>query len=107
MVLRSVADPDRVGSGHFCSETDPDPGLLKRPYINFFGVCKSHKYFRNLSFLTFGVMTMLFRAYFRQKKFHKKCGLKIYFGLDLDPGPDVFESQLGSGQKSSGSATHV
>jgi hypothetical protein len=41
-------DPDPVGSGPFWS--DPDPGLYKLPYINFFGACKSHKCFRNLSF---------------------------------------------------------
>jgi hypothetical protein len=30
------------------SVADPDPGLNKWPNINFFGVCKSYKYSRNL-----------------------------------------------------------
>jgi hypothetical protein len=29
-------------------DLEPDPGLNKWPYINFLGVCKSHKYLRNL-----------------------------------------------------------
>jgi hypothetical protein len=38
----SVADPDPVGSGPFWS--DPDTDLNKWLCINFFGVCKRHKY---------------------------------------------------------------
>jgi hypothetical protein len=44
----SVADP--VGYGRLGPDPDPDPGLNN--YLNFFGMCKSHKYFRNLC-LTF------------------------------------------------------
>jgi hypothetical protein len=36
----------------------PDPSLIKWPYINFFGVCKSHKYLMNICYLTFWVMTI-------------------------------------------------
>jgi hypothetical protein len=43
-----------------------------RPYLNFFGVCKSHKYLRNLCCLT-----ILFKAYFHQKKFQEETWLKI------------------------------
>jgi hypothetical protein len=49
----SVADPD------------PDPCLNKWLYINFFGVCKSHKYFRNLCFLNFWVKTVESRIWIR------------------------------------------
>jgi hypothetical protein len=45
---------------------DPYPGLNEWLYINCFGVCKSHKYFRNLCFITFWVI-ILFRAHFLQK----------------------------------------
>jgi hypothetical protein len=43
MLHASVADPDPVVSGPFWSDPDPDPGLNKGSYINFFGVCKSRK----------------------------------------------------------------
>jgi hypothetical protein len=61
----SVADSDPPeGSGPFWSEgpdTNPDPGLNKLPYINLFGVCESHKYFRNLCFFTFWFMNIIFK----------------------------------------------
>jgi hypothetical protein len=44
-ITSSVADPDPVGSERLGPDTDPDPGLNKLPYINFFGECKSDKYF--------------------------------------------------------------
>jgi hypothetical protein len=46
---------------------DPDSGLNKLPvsYIKFFGVCKGHKYFRNLCCFNFWFMNILFRAYLR------------------------------------------
>jgi 3'5'-cyclic nucleotide phosphodiesterase len=53
-------------------------------------------YFRNQSRLTFWLMKILFRAYFRQKNFRKKVGRKF-----------IFRSGSGSGQKSSWSATLV
>jgi hypothetical protein len=68
----------RFRSGHL----QPDPGPNKWPIINFFGVCKFHKYIRNLCFLTFWVMTILSREYFHQKHFQKK--LKNYLGQDQD-----------------------
>jgi hypothetical protein len=87
------------GSGPFWSDPDPgadvwdlDPGLNKWPYINFFGVCKSHKYFRNSCFLTFWFMTTPLRVYFCQKKFSEEIWPKIYLGQD--PDPDVFESRI-------------
>jgi hypothetical protein len=43
MVFASVADPDPVGSGHFLSGLDPDPGVNILPYLNLFGVWKSDK----------------------------------------------------------------
>jgi hypothetical protein len=57
------------GSGRLGPDPVPDhgPGLKKWPNITFFGVCKSLKYFQNLCCLTFWFMTILFRAYFRQK----------------------------------------
>jgi hypothetical protein len=71
-----------VGSGRM--GPNPDPRLTRRPYLNFFGVSKIHKYryFRNLFFLTFSFMKMLFIAYFHQKKFPKKSWLKLYIGQD-------------------------
>jgi hypothetical protein len=50
-------------------DPDPDPGLNKSTYINLLGVCKNQKYLRNLYFLTFWVMNILFRADFCQKDF--------------------------------------
>jgi hypothetical protein len=47
--------------------------------------------------------TLLFKAYFRQKKFTEGNWQKIYLRQD----PDVFTSRNGSSQKSSGSATLV
>jgi hypothetical protein len=34
------------------SVADQDPGLNTWPYFNYFGVCKGHKYFGILCFLT-------------------------------------------------------
>jgi hypothetical protein len=65
----SVADPDPVRSGPLWS--DPDPGLHKCPYINYFGLCKSHEYFMNICCLTFWFKNTPFRAYFGQKNFQK------------------------------------
>jgi hypothetical protein len=50
------------GSGRLGPDLDPDtdPGLNKWPYINFFGVCKNHKYLSNLCFLTFRFMTTVY-----------------------------------------------
>jgi hypothetical protein len=64
-----------VGSGRL--GPDPDPGLNKWLYINFFGVCNSHNYLRNLCCLTFWSMKILFWAYFYQKNFQKKVGRKF------------------------------
>jgi hypothetical protein len=63
MLYGSGASPD----------PDPEPDVWDRiririiviahnkwPYINFFVMCKSHKYFRNPFFLTFWVMTILY-----------------------------------------------
>jgi hypothetical protein len=52
------------------SVADLDPDL--------FGVCKSHKYLRNLCFLTFWVMAILFRAYFRQKNFRRNLAENLF-----------------------------
>jgi hypothetical protein len=85
-----------VGSGYERLGPDPDPDTIlnKWPYINFFGVCKRHKYFRNLCLLTFWFMTIPFRAYFCQKQFQKLFWPKIYLGQDPDTDPDVFESRI-------------
>jgi hypothetical protein len=77
-----------VGSGSGSGRLGPDPGLNKWLCINFFGVCKSHKYLRNLCFKTFWSMKILFRAYFHQKKFSEKSWPKIY------QCPDVFKSRI-------------
>jgi hypothetical protein len=45
--------------------------------IDFFGVCKSHKYLRNLCYLTFWFMNILFRAYFCKKKFSEETWAKF------------------------------
>jgi hypothetical protein len=67
------------GSGFwpFLSDPDPDPDLWDRIWIRILGlkitlnklfcVCKSHKYLRNLCFLTFWFMDILFRANLRKK----------------------------------------
>jgi hypothetical protein len=60
-----------------------DPCLNKHPYRNFFGVCKSHKYFRNHCCLTFWIMNILFKAFSSRK-------LDKY----------LFRSRSGSGTKS-------
>jgi hypothetical protein len=42
-------------------------------------------------------MNLLFRAYFRQKKFPEETWLKTYLGLDPDqpyPDPDVFKCRV-------------
>jgi hypothetical protein len=75
----------------FLSELDP--GLNKLPHINFFGLCKSHTYFRTLCGFTFWFI-------FPPKKFPEETWSKICAGQD--PDPNVFKS--GSGQTSSGSA---
>jgi hypothetical protein len=80
------------GSGRLGLDPNPDPGLDKWPYIYFFEVCKSQKYFRNLFSLTFWFMKILSTAY---------CGQKISrrnFRTFSKVGS-------GSGQKSSGLAT--
>jgi hypothetical protein len=53
----------------FCpvSCPDPDPGLHKLPYLNFCGVCKSHKDFSNLCCVTVWFKNILIRAYCRKK----------------------------------------
>jgi hypothetical protein len=103
----SVADPDPVGSGPFWSdqEPDPDPGPNKWPYLNFFSMFKSQRYFRNLCCLTFWFMKILFRAYFHQKNCLKKVGRKfIRVRIRIWNRIRTF-SKFGSGQISSGSAT--
>jgi hypothetical protein len=62
----SVADPDvwdRIRILILALINDP---------ISPFYVCKSHKYFSNICVLTFWVMNILFRRYFRQKNFQEK-----------------------------------
>jgi hypothetical protein len=71
-----------VGSGPFW--LDPDPGLNKRPYVNVFGMCKRHKYFRNRCCLTFYFMNILFKSIFSSKKFPAESWPKIYLGQDLN-----------------------
>jgi hypothetical protein len=68
-VLRLRIRTFLVGSGYGRPGPDPDPGLNKSPNFNYFGVCKSCKYFRNLCSLSFWIMSFLFRPYFRQKNF--------------------------------------
>jgi hypothetical protein len=70
------------------SDPDPDPGHNKSPYLNFFGVCKSHKTLRNPCRLTFLFINILFRAYFHKKNFKKK----LYYGQD--PDSDVFKCRI-------------
>jgi hypothetical protein len=65
--IRIWSDPDLFGRIRI---------LIKWPYINFFGVCKSHKNLQDLCCLTFLVISILFRAYFRRKIFLKKLGWK-------------------------------
>jgi hypothetical protein len=77
------------GSGRLRPDLDPDPGPNKWPYVNFIGMCKSHKYLRNLCCLTFWFMKI---AYFHQNKFPEKSLSKIYLGQD--PDPDVSESRI-------------
>jgi hypothetical protein len=43
-------------------------------FMNFFGVCKSIKYLRNLCCLTFWFINILFRACLCQNNFQKKLG---------------------------------
>jgi hypothetical protein len=59
-----------VGSGRL--GPDPDPSLKKLPYLNFFSMCKSQKYFRNLC-LTFWIMNI---QYFLEHIFIKKNSQK-------------------------------
>jgi hypothetical protein len=66
------------GSGRLGPDPDPDPGLNKWPLINFFGVCKSHRYFRITCCLTFWFMNILFKAYFGQKNFWRSLSEKLY-----------------------------
>jgi hypothetical protein len=88
-------------SGSWCLGMDPDPGFNKRPYLNFFGMCKSHKYFRNLCCSTFWFMNIFFRAYVHKKKFQKKLGRKF---INVRIRIRTF-LKVGSGPKSSESAT--
>jgi hypothetical protein len=62
--------------GRLGQDSDPDPGLYKWPYINFFGVSKRHKNLRNICCLTFWFMIILFRAHILQNIFRKKLGRK-------------------------------
>jgi hypothetical protein len=80
---------------------DPDPDLNKWLCINFFGVCKSHKYLRKVCWLRFCSMKILFRAYFHKKKCQKEVG-RNFIRVRIR----TF-SKVGSGQKSSGSATLI
>jgi hypothetical protein len=61
-----------VGSGSGRLGPDPNPGLKKLPYLNFFGMCKIYKYFRNLC-LTFWIMNI---QYFLEHIFIKKISGK-------------------------------
>jgi hypothetical protein len=70
------------------SVADPDPGLNKLLEMNFFGACKSYKYFKNLCCYIFWFINILFRAYFPEKNFLTK----FYSGKDTDP--DVFHSRI-------------
>jgi hypothetical protein len=90
-----------VGSGRL--GPDPDPGLNKLPYLNFFNMFKSQKYFKHLCCLTFWFMKILFRAHFHRKNFQKKVSRKfIRVRIRIRTFSKVGS---GSGQKSSGSAT--
>jgi hypothetical protein len=44
--------------------------FLWRPYINYFGACKNHKYFENLCCLTVWFINILFRTFSWPKNFH-------------------------------------
>jgi hypothetical protein len=102
-----------VGSGSGRLGPDPDPGLNKWLSINFYGVCKSHTYLRNVCCLTFWSMKTLLRAYFQQKKISEKVGqkfnrvrIRIRNRIRIRTFSKVGSgSRSGSGQKSSGSAT--
>jgi hypothetical protein len=91
----SVADPDPDLFGRIRT-LGPDPGLNKLPYLNFFGVCKSHNTLRNPYCFngTFWFTNILFRAYFRHKNFQKKLGRKLFLVQDPDSDPDVFKSRI-------------
>jgi hypothetical protein len=96
-VASSVPDP--VGSGPFWSDPDVRDrfririlALINDPISTFFGVCKSHKFFKITCCLTFWFMNILFIAYFGQKKIFEEVCPKIYIGKDLDP--DVFKSRI-------------
>jgi hypothetical protein len=68
-----------------------------------FGVCKSHKYLKNLCCLIFWSMKIPLRACFHQKKFQKKVGRKfIRVRIRIRTFSKVGS---GSGQTSSGPAT--
>jgi hypothetical protein len=85
-VFRIRSYPDlfgRIRTSGTGSGSGSRSGSGSWPYIvnsnlNFFGMCKSHKYFRSLCCLTFWFMKLLFRAYFHQKNFWKKVGLNLY-----------------------------
>jgi hypothetical protein len=102
------------GSGSGRLGLDPDPDLNKWHYFNFFGVCKSHKYFRNLFFLTFLVMTIpvpYFLEHISKQNFQKKLGrkfIKVRIRICIRIRIRTFSKVgSGSGQKSSGSATLI
>jgi hypothetical protein len=86
LVLDSVEDSDpdlfgRIrtsGTGSRHLGPDPDPGLNKLHYLNFFGMYKSHKYFKHHCCLTFWFMKILFVAYFHQKILGKKFANNLF-----------------------------
>jgi hypothetical protein len=77
-----------VGSGRL----GPDPDLNKLHYLNFFGICRSHKYFKHHCCLTFWFMKILCGAYFIKKISGKK------FAENLFRSGSGSESGTGSGR---------
>jgi hypothetical protein len=78
----------------------PDPGLNKWPNINLFGVCKSHKHFRNRCYFTFWFKNICtFWRIFPSKQFPEETWPKIYLGQDPDSVKNLLDPQYCSPTK--------
>jgi hypothetical protein len=77
--IRTFLVGSESGSGRRGPDPDQVAGLNKLHYLNFFGMCRSQKYFKHHCCLTFWFMKIpvLFGAYFHQKNFGKKVCRKF------------------------------
>jgi hypothetical protein len=90
--LFSVADPDPVRSGSGRMGPDPDPSLDKS-YLSVIGMCKSHKYFQNLCFLTFWFIKKVSRRKLAENLFGSGYGSGRFQKSDPDPVKNLSDPQ--------------